>query len=580
MNRKKVFLLIAAILLNGCASSRLVDRSVSSERGMVVCVDHLAAEAGARVLEEGGNAIDAAVTVGFVLAVTHPQAGNLGGGGFMIIHTDDGIQTCIDYREKAPEAAGPAMFLDEDGSVDRSRKKNGFFMAGVPGTAAGLHLAHNRYGKLPWRRLVEPAVRLAAEGFRVDADLAAAFKRHEEKLSGCPSTVAAFFGGNGRPPAEGEILAQPDLGETLALIRDRGPAGFYTGKTATEMIRAVREGGGIMSINDLRTYSAEERTPVKGCYRGVTVLGMPPPSSGGTILIEMLNIVAGFDLKRMDPGDRLHILAETMRRAYRDRAHYLGDPAFVPVPVEKLVSLDRAQALRWDIDLNRAGSSRALPYPQIVRKGKKDDGPGTADEVARQTTHFSVMDREGNLVSNTYTLEQTFGGKAVAGATGVLLNNEMGDFNPRPGWTDDRGAIGTAANVIAPRKRMLSSMCPVVLLRDGAPLAVLGSPGGRSIINTVFQVIVNLVELELSPADAVAAPRIHHQWFPDCITVEKALDEGERMILKEKGHVLEESRYQGDCHLIVKDPVTAEIHGTADRRIDGWAASPGEGAGR
>ncbi len=581
MNGKWILLLAAVIVTAGCTTSDLTDRTVTSKRGAVVCVDHLAAEVGAQILEQGGNAVDAAVAMGFALAVTHPQAGNIGGGGFMMIRTADNAATCIDYREKAPEAAEPTMFLKEDGKVDKFKKENGFLMAGVPGTPAGLHLAHERFGRLPWSALVEPAVRLAEEGFCVDADLAAAFERHEKKLSRYQSTKAAYFGSSGRPLVEGERLVQHDLAAVLARIRDRGPDGFYKGETAEELIRAVQEGGGIMSLRDLAGYSARERTPVEGSYRGVTIIGPPPPSSGGTILIEMLNIVSGIDLEKVSHGERLHYLAEAMRRAYRDRALHLGDIDFVSVPMEHLHSLGRAHALLWDIERSRAGTSRGLSFSQAVQKvEKEEDESDRTDEVTRQTTHFSVMDGEGNVVSNTTTLEQTFGGKAVAGSTGILLNNEMGDFNSRPGWTDDGGAIGTASNLIAPGKRMLSSMCPVILLRDKEPLAVLGSPGGRSIINTVLQVIINLVELELPPVEAVAAPRIHHQWFPDRISVEKSLPEQVRNILENLGHDLKESRYQGDCHLIVVDPVTKEITGVADRRIDGWAAAPRKGPSR
>jgi gamma-glutamyltranspeptidase/glutathione hydrolase len=571
------FVIVAALGLGlclfGCASNIVLGRVVTSENGVVVCVDDLAAQVGAQVLEEGGNAVDAAVAVGFALAVTHPQAGNLGGGGFMVLRQSDGTLACIDYREKAPAASTPDMFLKEDGSVDKERRDFGFLASGVPGTVAGLELAHRRYGRLPWRRLVAPAIALAKRGFPVDADLARAFDRHEKNLKRFDTTVAAYFGKNGSPPEPGDRLTLPDLAETLTRIRDRGAAGFYSGRTAQELIDAVLAGGGIMTLKDLTSYQAKERQPVTGEFRGLTVVGMPLPSSGGTVLIEMLNILAGFDLKETDPALRLHILAETMRRAYRDRAFYLGDPDFVDAPLDRLLSAEHAAALRGEIDLSAATKSQALAEGIPIQTTKETSPTPGGREQEIQTTHFSIMDAEGCMVANTYTLERTFGCKAVAGTTGVLMNNEMHDFNVRPGWTADDGAIGTVPNQIAPGKRMLSSMCPVILMRGETPVAVLGSPGGRTIINTVLQVIVNLAELGQSPEDAVAAPRIHHQWFPDRICVEKTLPNAIREELVSKGHRIKEIASQGDCHIVVFDPETGAATGVADRRLDGWAAA-------
>ncbi len=558
----------AAICLGGCATGIKLDRTVTSQKGVVVCVDDLAAHVGARILSRGGNAVDAAVAVGFALAVTYPQAGNLGGGGFMVIRLPDGKLTSIDYREKAPRASTPGMFLNRDGTVDEEKRDLGFLCSGVPGTVAGLYLAHRRYGRIPWRELVQPAVDLAGKGFRVDADLAAAFEKHWDKLKRFETTLRAY-GSRGAPPGADDILVQPDLTATLIRIRDSGMGEFYRGKTASELVRAVAEGGGIMTAVDLASYRAVERKPVTGDYRGFTIVGMPLPSSGGTVLIEMLNVLSGFDLESKDDGQRLHIMAETMRRAFRDRAFHLGDADFVSPPLRKLLSREHAAALRSGIDLARAGSSKDLAAGLVIHEA---DAGSEKAEGKRETTHFSVMDGEGAMVANTYTLEQTFGCKAVAGSTGVLMNNEMHDFNIRPGRTADNGMIGTPPNLIAPEKRMLSSMCPVIVLREGEPFAVLGSPGGRTIINTVLQVLVNLVDLGLAPEEAVSAPRIHHQWFPDRIYVEKALPRAIRKSLEKRGHRLKEKEYQGDCHIIFIDPETGEMTGVADRRIDGCAA--------
>lgn len=570
--------LALGVLITGCVSPVVVDRTLTSNQGVVVCVDDLASEVGARVLAAGGNAIDAAVAMGFTLAVTHPQAGNLGGGGFMVIRCSDGTLTAIDYREKAPRAATPGMFLDETGAVDKTLRDLGFLSSGVPGTPAGLELAHRRYGRLPWRVLVEPARKLADEGFEVDKDLASALKRHDKKLRLFESTEQCFFGNDGEAPEPGDRLEQPLLAETLSRIQKEGAAGFYRGLTARTLIDAVQEGGGIMTLDDLDSYAAVERKPVTGSYRGVTVVGMPLPSSGGIALIEMLNIFSGFDLGSMSEADRRHILAEGMRLVFRDRALHLGDRNFVDAPVEELLSEEHARSLRTLIDRGCAGDSRALAGDlEIHEAPKEDDAPsGGKDrfEGIKQTTHFSVMDSEGNMVANTYTLEQTFGCKAVAGSTGVLMNNEMHDFNVRPGWTADDGSIGTAPNLIAPEKRMLSSMCPVILLRDGQPLAVIGSPGGRTIINTVLQILINLLDLGLSPEEAVASARIHHQWFPDRLYVEKRLPDAIKKELAARGHTIKERDAQGDCHIIVVDPDSGAMKAVADRRLDGWAAAP------
>jgi len=566
--------IIASLLLAmSCASPLTIDRTVSSRYGVAVCVDDLAVRVGASILANGGNAVDAAVAMGFALAVTHPQAGNLGGGGFMVIRLPDSRCTCIDYRERAPAASTTTMFLAADGTIDTTQRDLGFLATATPGTVAGLELAHRRYGRLPWRILVEPAIELARAGFTVDDDLARSLAKHGDDLARFPTTKKIFFDAStGRPLAQGDRLVQPDLAATLTSIRDRGSAGLYRGTVAEELIRSIQTGGGIMTLDDLASYRALEKEPLMGFFRGHTIVAMPLPSSGGTVLIEILNMLSAYDLKALDRAERLHIMAEAMRRAFRDRALFLGDDEFVPVPVNSLLTPERAAELIDTIDPDRATDSQVLARDMTIHASELSEQNENEPAFPTQTTHFAVMDHAGIMVSNTYTLEQTFGCKAVAGATGMLMNNEMGDFNLRPGWTADDGKIGTSPNIIAPRKRMLSSMCPVILLRQGKPCAILGSPGGRTIINTVLQVLVNLVVLELPPEEAVAAPRIHHQWFPDRITLEKKLDGAIKQELQARGHRIKEIERQGDAHLIVVDELSGVMTGVADRRIDGFAA--------
>jgi gamma-glutamyltranspeptidase/glutathione hydrolase len=540
---------------------------VRSDQGVVVCVDEIAASVGTDILSQGGNAVDAAVAVALALAVTHPPAGNLGGGGFMVLHLDDGRLATIDYRERAPSAARADMYLKEDGTLDKEASSYGFKASGVPGTVAGLYLAHRRYGEMDWYELVEPAIKLAREGFKVDFDLASAFRKSEKKLRRFPGTVDNYFRDGGVVPVLGQQLVQPELANTLVKIQEAGRDGFYKGPVGEELVRAIQEGGGIITAGDLETYLAKERDPMLFRYRNVEVVAMGLPTSGGVILQEMLNILSGFDLEYMDEGDRAHVLAETMRRAYCDRAVYLGDPEYTAPPLDRLRSMEYATELRTGITMHAATPSRVLaPGIRIHPSSKDEQGSGS-------TTHFCVADAKGNVVSNTYTLEQGFGCKAVAGSTGVLMNNEMGDFNLRPGWTDEDGAIGTDPNLIEPGKRMLSSMCPVILIKNGRPFAALGSPGGRSIINTVLQVMVNVVDLKMDPDEAVKAPRLHHQWYPDMVIMEKTMSLDVQEALKKKGHKLKLVDRLGDCHAIFFEEmnVGAFIKGVADKRIDGAA---------
>ncbi|MFH2001923.1 MAG: gamma-glutamyltransferase [Planctomycetota bacterium] len=570
----KAWILLLLFFCTACVSPVETGPVVNSNKGVVVCVDSIAAKVGTDILARGGNAVDAAVAMGLALAVTHPQAGNLGGGGFMVIRLDDGRLATIDYRERAPGGSHPEMYLKEDGTIDRDARRLGFKACGVPGTVAGLYDAYRKYGgNLDWYELVEPARLLAEEGFKVDFDLNNSFKKAKKDLDRFPSTVETYFRTNGEILGIGEWLVQPNLAKTLASIQNGGSDGFYKGPVSEELIRAITAGGGIMTATDLKTYLVKERVPLRWKYRDVEIVAVGLPSSGGVILQEMLNILSGYDLKNMPESDRFHLLVETMRRAFCDRALYLGDPDFMEPPLEKLLSMEHAEALRATIDMKRKTSSHNLDHGLTIQPAgtAPSDSSPERSPASGQTTHFCVADSKGNIVSNTYTLEMTFGCKAVAGNTGVLMNNEMGDFNPKPGWTDEDGNIGTTPNLIAPGKRMLSSMCPVILLKEGQPFAAFGSPGGRSIINTVLQVIVNVVDLGLKPELAIQAPRLHHQWFPDKVYLEKTMPWSVKESLKSHGHVLEEVDRLGDCHALFFTDwgIVNTITGVADKRIDG-----------
>jgi gamma-glutamyltranspeptidase/glutathione hydrolase len=524
--------------------------------GMVVSVSRPASEVGRDVLRRGGNAVDAAVAVAFALAVTWPEAGNLGGGGFMLVYPGGKAEpVVIDYRETAPAGATRDMFASP-GTPSPYR------MAGVPGTVRGLALAHRRNGRLPWKDLVAPAVALAERGFDVDDGLARSLNRGLAEARDFPEFRRVLGKPDGKWKA-GDRLVQPDLARTLRLIGERGPDGFYTGPVAEAIVAEMKRGDGLITLADLSGYQAKERKPVHGTYRGHDVYAPPPPSSGGVALVEMLNVLENFDLRKQGrwSPETLHVMTETMRRAYCDRARHLGDSDFVTVPAH-LTDKGYAKKLAASIAPDRATPSEELAKDIAI-----------TDESAH-TTHFSVIDRDGLAVSNTYTLEESFGGKLMVRGAGFLLNNEMGDFNPRPGVTTRSGRIGTPANEVAPGKRMLSSMCPTVVARDGRAVLVTGSPGGRTIINTVLCVVVNAVEFGMPPREAVDAPRLHHQWLPDRLSVEPALRERHAAALealRARGHAVEAGRYaQGDAHTIAAGP--GGYVGAADRRWSGWAA--------
>lgn len=527
-----------------------------SVRGMVVSASAIASQVGRDVLAGGGNAVDAAIATGFALAVTYPTAGNIGGGGFMVIRFPDGRATTIDFRERAPAAATPTMFTDSTGAYSARIHHASHKAVGVPGTVAGFDLAHQRYGRMSWARLVEPSARMADTGFLVPTGLAASLgsPRLQERLSAYPATIAAYYH-NGKPYAAGERLRLTDLGNTLGRIRDLRRDGFYKGTTAHLIVAEMKKHGGLITEQDLATYEARERAPVRGTFKGYEIITMPPPSSGGVAMVEMLNILEGVDLKAAGHNSPtyVHWLTESMRRAYRDRAVHLGDPDFTRPPVERLTSKEYAATLRRTIDPAKASPSS----PADVTQGYESD----------ETTHYSVVDKDGLAVSVTYTLEAGYGLGAVVEGAGFLLNNEMGDFNGKPGLTDSTGLIGTAPNVAQPGKRMLSSMTPTIVAKDGKLVAVVGSPGGRTIINTVMQVVLNLVLFDMPVQQAVNAPRLHHQWLPNVITVEReGFDAATLDALRARGHTVRVGGQQGTAHSIAVDRKSGHLLGAPDPR--------------
>ncbi len=553
---------LACLLVSAApGAARAQDAGVPSTTGLVVSTSAPASDVGAAVLRRGGNAVDAAVATAFALAVTHPSAGNLGGGGFMVVRTPSGEATTFDYRERAPRAATPTMYLDGKGAIDRSLTAAGYLAPGVPGTVRGLALAHARFGRLAWADVVTPAADLAARGFRVSASLArglnglVGFAKHR-----FPATVAAYGKPGGGEWAEGDTLVLGDLAKTLRAIAADGPDVFYTGWIAERIAADMKAHGGLITRQDLAEYRARERAPVRGTFLGHEIIAMPPPSSGGVVLVEMLNVLEQFDLKahpRFSPWT-LHLLIETMRRAYLDRARYLGDPDFVRMPLTWLTSKSYAKTLARGIDLTKASSS--------VELGRDLVTPPAGDEPD-ETTQFSVVDRDGMAVSNTYTLEGGYGSKVVVAGAGFLLNNEMGDFNKKPGETNRRGDIGTAANLIAPGKRMLSSMSPTIVTKDGRLVLVTGSPGGRTIINTVLNVVLNVTAYGMSGRQAVDAPRLHHQWLPDTAVFEDgAIPAPVAAALRAMGHEVVMRGRQGDAESILFDAATGTAYGINDRR--------------
>ncbi len=541
---------------------------VASTTGLVVTTSSVASDAGASVLAKGGNAVDAAVATAFALAVTHPSAGNIGGGGFMIVRTRSGETAAIDYRETAPRKSTTSMYLNTAGEIDRSLTAAGYLAPGVPGTVRGLEMAHKKFGKLPWRDVVMPAVTLAEQGFAISASLARGLNSEVAgRMAQFPASIAAYAKPGGGQWAQGDRLVLADLGRTLRAIATVGPDVFYTGWIADSIAADMKANGGLISREDLAAYQAKMRVPVKGTFRGYEIVSMPPPSSGGVAIVQALNILENFDLQSMgrESPQAMHLMIETMRRVYLDRARFLGDPDFVAVPVDRLTSKPYAKTLAAGIDRARATPSTTIGSDIVTKAGSSE-----SDE----TTHFSVIDKDGMAVSNTFTLEGGYGSHVVVRGAGFLLNNEMGDFNKKPGDTNIRGDIGTPANLIAPGKRMLSSMSPAIIARDGHVVLVTGSPGGRTIINTTLEIAFNVMEFGMTGRQAVDARRFHHQWLPDATTFEaSALPDSTVARLSAMGHDIKQQGAQGDGQTIIVDQTTRIAYGVNDRRSSDSKAS-------
>lgn len=540
---------------------------VRAKHGLVASTNEVASRVGVEVMKRGGNAIDAAIAVAFALAVTHPAAGNLGGGGFMVIRLKNGKTTAIDYREMAPASANRNIYLDKVGKLIEGEGGSlvGYRAAGVPGTVRGMELALKTYGsgKLTWSQLIEPARRLATNGFTVTYSLSRSLRSNREYLSQYPETKRIYLNG-GNLYNEGDIFRQPDLAATFSRLQRFGPNEFYEGQTARRIIDDMKLHNGLMTLEDLRGYVAKERAPLRGTYRGNEIISMPPPSSGGAVLLEMLNILEGYDLNKMDSGssERYHLMAESMRRAFADRAEYMGDTDFVKVPIAGLIDKDYAAKLRSTINTDRASSSAE------VRAGRP------AGYESDETTHFAVVDAEGNVVANTYTLNNSYGSAAVAKGTGIILNDEMDDFAAKPGTPNMYGLIQGERNAVAGRKRPLSAMTPTIVLRkDGSFWFSVGSPGGPTIINTVLCVITNVIDYGMNIQQAIDAPRIHHQWLPDELVWEPyGLSGDTQKALSTRGHSLSKPRYLGDAEAIMIEEKTGIRLGATDpRRSDGMA---------
>jgi len=541
---------------------------VRARHGVVASTNEVSSKVGVDIMKQGGNAVDAAIAVAFALAVTHPAAGNLGGGGFMMIRLKNGRTTAIDYREMAPAAATRNIYLDQNGNVIQGEGGSieGYRAAGVPGTVRGMELALKKYGsgKLSWSQLIEPARRLAANGFVVTNSLARGLRGNREYLSRYPETKRIYLN-NGKFYNEGDLFVQPELGATFTRLQQRGPNEFYTGQTAQLIAADMKRHNGLLTLDDLRGYVAKEREPLRGSYRGYEIISMPPPSSGGAVLLEMLNILEGYELKKLDwaSSDRYHLMTEAMRRAFADRAEYMGDTDFVKVPIAGLIDKKYAAQLRSTINAERASSS------EQVKAGKP------LGYESDETTHFTVVDAEGNAVANTYTLNNSYGSAVVAKGTGLIMNDEMDDFAAKPGTPNLYGLIQGERNAVAPRKRPLSAMTPTFVLRkDGSLWFTVGSPGGPTIINTVLDVITNVIDYDMNIQQAIDAPRIHHQWLPDELVYEPyGLSGDTQRALASRGHKLvDKPRYLGDCEgIMIEEKTGIRLGATDPRRSDGLA---------
>ena len=478
------------------------------EHGMVVTEQHLATEVGVDVLKKGGNAVDAAVAVGYALAVVYPEAGNIGGGGFMTIRLKDGRTTFLDFRERAPLAATKTMYLDKDGNPVKGASLDGYLAVGVPGSVAGFEMAREKYGTLSRQDLMAPAIAYAKGGFVLNQGDAASFANSAARLGKDPAAAAIFLKPDGKPYSAGETLVQPDLAASLSVISQKGPDAFYKGAIADAIVKASGVKGGILAKGDFEQYAVRELKPVTCSYRGYEIISSPPPSSGGVIICEILNVLEGYPLSYLGSGsaETVHVMVEAMRHAYVDRNSALGDPDFIDNPVSKLLDKGYAKEIREKIDPFRAGVSK-----ELMPKGFGE---------SKETTHYSIIDRDGNAVAVTYTLNGSYGAGVVADGTGILLNNEMDDFTQKPGVPNLYGLVQGEANAIQPKKTPLSSMSPTILTRDGKPFMVIGSPGGSRIITITLEAIVNVIDFGMDIQEAIDAPRIHHQWLPDTVYVE------------------------------------------------------------
>ena len=534
---------------------------VWAKHGMVASQETLASRTGVEILKQGGNAVDAAVAVAFSLAVTLPRAGNIGGGGFMLVHIAKENKTiAIDYREMAPSKAKKNIFLDENGdAVEKLSREHGLAV-GVPGTVMGMSLALEKYGTMTLAQVAAPAIKMAQEGISVTPDLAQSLAGLKRRMAQWPTTAAIFYKADGSDYQVDDILKQPELAHSLSLIAEKGTKGFYEGETATKLINAVKDAGGIMTLDDLKNYKVVEREPVRGEYRGYQVVSMPPPSSGGVHIIEMLNVLQQFPIDKLghNTAQTIHLMAETMKYAYSDRSEYLGDPDFYKVPIKALTSKDYAHKIASQIAMNKATPSAE------IKPGK------LAPYESDQTTHFSVVDKWGNAVSNTYTLNFSYGSGLVAKGTGILLNNEMDDFSAKPGVPNGYGLVGGDANAVEGNKRPLSSMSPTIVMKDGKPFLVTGSPGGSRIITTTLQIIMNVIDHGLNIAEASNAARVHHQWQPDELRVESSFNRDTISLLEAKGHKVKVQSAMGSTQSIM---VTEQgIFGASDPRHSGSEA--------
>jgi gamma-glutamyltranspeptidase/glutathione hydrolase len=560
---RRLFLLTLAVV-TASLSLQAGALPARAKTGMVISASDIASEVGWQVIKGGGNAVDSAVATAFALAVTHPSAGNIGGGGFLVYRAGNGQATSFDFREAAPAGANAEMWLT-NGKYDFELHHNSHRSVGVPGTVAGLHMAWKELGSKPWKDLVAPSVKLARDGFEISQGLAsslAGMLKDADDFRKYPASLAQFSK-NGTPYQAGEILKQPDLARTLERIADQGPAGFYEGETAALLEKEMKAHDGLITRDDLKKYQPKKREVIKGNYRGYELIGMPPPSSGGIAVVEALNILEGYDLKANGYGaaKNVHLIAESMRRAFADRAQYLGDPDFVTnMPIPRLISKEYGETLRKTINPNKASTSSPSTF--------------TWPTESQETTHFSIVDAQRNAVSMTYTLEYSYGSRIVVPGAGFLLNNEMGDFNAGPGLTNEQGLIGTPPNLAQVGKRMLSSMAPTIVAKDGQLFMVTGSPGGRTIINTVLMTLLNVIDFGMNAQEAVDAGRIHHQWLPDRLSVERYGFSADTINqLKAMGHNVAEVGGQGVAEVIVLNPKDSMLEGGVDKRqADGGAA--------